>query len=66
MTDASSLQCTTSLRPIHSILEISMAGADEHFALGLNLGGFILFIALIFICLPLCWLPFVISGCKAS
>ena len=42
-----------------------MAGANEHFALGLNMGGFILFIVLIFVCLPLCWLPWVISGCKA-
>lgn len=42
-----------------------MAEANEHFALGLNKGGFILFIVLIFVCLPLCWLPWVINSCKA-
>lgn len=42
-----------------------MTGANEHFALGLNMGGFILFIVLIFVCLPLCWLPWVIDSCKA-
>lgn len=45
--------------------DASMAEANEHFALGLNKGGFILFIVLIFVCLPLCWLPWVINSCKA-
>ncbi len=43
-----------------------MADPNEEFAMGLNMGGFILFIVLIFVCLPLCWLPWVIDGCKAS
>ena len=43
-----------------------MAGPNEEFALGLNTGGFVLFIALLFVCLPLCWLPWVITGCKPT
>ena len=43
-----------------------MAKSNEEFALGLNQGGFILFIALLFLCLPVCWLPWVIDGCKAN
>lgn len=43
-----------------------MADFQEAFALGLNLGGFILFIALLFVCLPICWLPWVIDSCKAN
>lgn len=31
---------------------------------GLSTGGWAFFIALLFLCLPLCWLPFVIEGCK--
>ncbi len=27
-------------------------------------GGWAVFIALLFICLPLCWLPFVLDACK--
>lgn len=27
-------------------------------------GGWILFVVLLLFCLPLCWLPFVIDGCK--
>jgi len=26
--------------------------------------GWVLFIVLLFLCIPLCWLPFVIDGCK--
>lgn len=43
-----------------------MSEAKEEFALGLNKGGFILFIALLFVCFPLCWIPFVVAGCKAK
>ena len=38
----------------------------EEFAIGLNQGGFILFIVLLIICAPLCWLPWVIDGTKAE
>jgi len=38
----------------------------KEMALGLNQAGFILFIVLLFVCLPLCWLPFVIDSCKAD
>jgi len=38
----------------------------KEFALGLNKGGFILFIALLFVCLPMCWLPWVIESTKAQ
>ena len=31
---------------------------------GLNSGGWAVFIILLLFCLPLCWLPFVIGGCK--
>lgn len=26
--------------------------------------GWILFVVLLLFCLPLCWIPFVVSGCK--
>lgn len=32
--------------------------------LGLNQTGVVAFIVLILVCLPLCWLPFVIDSCK--
>jgi len=38
----------------------------EEAALGLNKNGLIVFIILIFVCLPLCWLPFVIESMKAA
>lgn len=31
---------------------------------GLNSNGIILLVITILFCLPLCWLPFVLSGCK--
>ena len=37
---------------------------NEEFALGLNKDGFIIFIILLCICLPVCWLPFVIDKYK--
>lgn len=33
---------------------------------GLNQTGLIVFILLIFLCLPLCWLPFVIDSMKGE
>jgi DNA-directed RNA polymerase subunit RPC12/RpoP len=30
----------------------------------LSQGGWILFVVLLLLCFPLCWLPFVIDGCK--
>lgn len=30
----------------------------------LSSGGWVLFIVLLLFCLPLCWLPFIIDGCK--
>src|SRR5690349_8564188 len=30
----------------------------------LSAGGWVLFAVLLFFCIPLCWLPFVIDGCK--
>jgi len=32
--------------------------------IGLNQRGFILFIVLFFICMPICWLPWVFDSCK--
>jgi hypothetical protein len=34
--------------------------------LGLNQNGVIVFIILIFVCLPLCWLPWVIDSLKGT
>lgn len=34
--------------------------------LGLNQNGLILFIVRVIVCLPLCWLPWVIDTCKAE
>ncbi len=31
---------------------------------GLNSTGLILFVVLLFFCLPLCWIPFVVDSCK--
>ncbi|TWU43089.1 hypothetical protein Q31b_21260 [Novipirellula aureliae] len=36
----------------------------ETVALGLNQTGLIVFIILIFVCLPLCWIPFVVDSMK--
>ncbi|MGE0610325.1 MAG: hypothetical protein AB7O62_24770 [Pirellulales bacterium] len=33
---------------------------------GLNQTGLIAFIILLLVCLPLCWLPWVIKSCKGS
>ena len=38
----------------------------EEFAIGLNQNGFIVFIILLLVCIPLCWLPWVIDGLKAE
>jgi hypothetical protein len=34
--------------------------------LGLNQTGLIAFIILLILCLPLCWLPFLIDSCKGE
>ena len=30
----------------------------------LSTGGWVLFVVLLLVCFPICWLPFVIDGCK--
>jgi hypothetical protein len=40
--------------------------AGKQAAMGLNTNGLILFIVLIVVCLPLCWLPWVIEATKAD
>jgi len=42
-----------------------MASGKEVF-LGLNQQGVILFIVLVIVCLPLCWLPWVIEKFKSA
>jgi len=42
-----------------------MPKGKEVFA-GLNQNGLILFIIFILVCVPLCWLPWVIDSCKAD
>lgn len=32
--------------------------------IGLNQTGLIVFIILLLVCLPLCWIPFLIDSCK--
>ena len=34
--------------------------------LGLNQTGLIAFIILLIVCLPLCWIPFLIDSCKGN
>lgn len=34
--------------------------------LGLNQNGLIVFILLLVVCLPLCWIPFLIDSCKGN
>ena len=38
----------------------------KEFFLGLNQTGGILFIILLIVCLPLCWIPFVIDSMKSD
>jgi len=45
--------------PVQDVLN-----SRREFALGLNLGGFILFIVLLLCCLPLCWIPWVIPSLR--
>lgn len=42
-----------------------MAKGKEVF-LGLNQNGMILFVILLVICLPVCWIPWLIDDCKAG
>lgn len=42
-----------------------MPQGEEVFA-GLNKNGLIVFIILLIVCLPLCWLPWVIDSTKAE
>ena len=41
-------------------------GNGKAVLMGLNQTGVILFFALLFICFPTCWLPFIIPSCKAN
>jgi len=47
-------------------ISVKIGGDKREVALGLNLGGFILFIVLLFVCLPLCLLPWVLDSTNAS
>ena len=38
----------------------------EDVFLGLNKNGLILFIILLIVCLPLCWIPFLVDSMKAA
>jgi hypothetical protein len=38
----------------------------EEVALGLNQTGLIVFIILLFVCIPLCWIPFVVDSMKGN
>ncbi|MEX0745091.1 MAG: hypothetical protein WD118_05775 [Phycisphaeraceae bacterium] len=44
---------------------LSMAKGNEVF-LGLNMQGVILFIVLLLVCFPLCWIPWLVDGMKAA
>lgn len=54
--------------PAHSISDLNITSQNKvenkNVFLGLNQTGTIAFILLLFICLPVCWLPFLISSCK--
>ena len=30
----------------------------------ISVGGWVLFVVLLLFCFPLCWIPFVVDGCK--
>lgn len=47
-------------------ISIRMGGPKEEAALGLTWAGLVLFIVLLFVCLPLCWLPWVLDSTRAS
>jgi len=38
----------------------------EEFALGLNKNGFVVFIILLVVCFPICWIPWVVDSLKAE
>jgi len=38
----------------------------QEVALGLNQSGLIVFIILLFVCLPICWLPWVIDSLRGT
>lgn len=42
-----------------------MAEQDDGVFFGLNMQGVILFVVLLFLCFPLCWLPWVMDSCQA-
>jgi hypothetical protein len=62
------------LIPWHANVRLHLAASWEKrsmpqgkaVALGLNQTGLIVFILLIFLCLPICWLPFVIDSMKGE
>jgi hypothetical protein len=41
-------------------------GQGKEVALGLNQNGLIVFIILLVVCIPLCWLPWVIDSLKSD
>jgi hypothetical protein len=43
-----------------------MASDNKAVFAGLNQTGLIVFILLIFLCLPLCWIPFVVPSMKGD
>src|SRR5690349_1342947 len=57
------VKCGSQLRQNSPVITGTNPNA-EVFA-GLNQSGLILFIILVLMCLPLCWLPWVIGSCKA-
>jgi hypothetical protein len=43
-----------------------MAADNKEVFLGLNQTGLILFIVLLVVCLPLCWIPFIMPSMKGT
>ncbi len=43
-----------------------LSSGNQAVFLGLNQTGLIIFIILLLVCLPLCWLPFVMGSCKGD
>ncbi len=43
-----------------------MAVDNQEVFFGLNKQGVILFIVLLLVCFPLCWIPWLVQSCKVS
>ena len=61
-----SKKCLITHRKLEQIKGVIIMAEGKEMFLGLNKNGLILFIVLIIVCLPLCWIPWLVNSCKAA